>query len=122
MASKCQGCGAFYNVDLNVPEEIWEKIKPNWKEPGSGMLCGMCIVTNLERLRAEDPEYGPSLYGAWTLKSNQDSSQDRRRQMEERNPFGAEQKRTDPADPAGCVCLSVCLAVAFAIVVFLLSS
>ena len=42
--------------------------------------------------------------------------------MEERNPFGAVQRKSDPGDPAGCACILVCLAVAFAVLLFLLSS
>jgi len=47
---KCQGCGAFYRVDIQVPNDIWERIKPTGKSEGGGLLCGRCIVAKVEAL------------------------------------------------------------------------
>jgi len=55
---KCQRCGEQYTVDLIVPNELWEKIKPRWQPEGAGLLCGSCIMTRVERL---------SDFGAWHL-------------------------------------------------------
>ena len=58
MSCKCQGCGKQYKVDIVVPDELWEKIKPKGKPEGGGMLCGSCIM---DRIEAFDN------YGAWVL-------------------------------------------------------
>lgn len=44
----CQCCGQRYKVDFIVPDELWEKIKPKGKAVGAGLLCGWCIVENIE--------------------------------------------------------------------------
>jgi hypothetical protein len=44
----CQGCGSRYKIDFNLPDKIWEKIKPQGKQ--GGLLCGKCIVEKLESL------------------------------------------------------------------------
>lgn len=46
---KCQECGTDYKVDILVPDEIWEKIKPVNKLPGAGLLCGSCIMRKIEK-------------------------------------------------------------------------
>lgn len=48
-----------YRVDIMVPDEVWELIKPKNKSIGAGLLCGKCIVNKLEHLG----------YSAWELKS-----------------------------------------------------
>jgi len=48
MACICQQCGKKYRIDLVIPDNIWEKIKPINKPKGSGLLCGMCIMNKLE--------------------------------------------------------------------------
>jgi RNase P subunit RPR2 len=48
----CQGCGRHYRVDFNIPDHLWERIKPEDKEEGAGLLCGVCIATRLEELGA----------------------------------------------------------------------
>lgn len=48
MSCKCQGCGEQYKVDLIVPDEVWERIKPEGKPPGAGLLCGACIMARIE--------------------------------------------------------------------------
>jgi hypothetical protein len=54
----CQGCGDTYQVDLIVPDEVWEKIKPEKAEKGGGLLCGACIMSHIETM---------SDYAAWEL-------------------------------------------------------
>ena len=44
----CQQCGKNYRVDLNIPDNIWEKIKPANKPVGAGLLCGVCIMKKIE--------------------------------------------------------------------------
>ena len=47
--SKCQGCGWAYKNDVLIPNELWEKIKPEGKPVGAGLLCGRCIMDRIER-------------------------------------------------------------------------
>ena len=54
----CQQCGRYYKHDFIVPDILWEKIRPVWKEGIAGLLCGHCIVTKVEAL---------SEFNAWTL-------------------------------------------------------
>lgn len=54
MSCKCQNCGRQYKVDLNIPDDLWEKIKPKEKPKGSGLLCGMCIMEKIEELDEYD--------------------------------------------------------------------
>lgn len=44
----CQSCGKRYRVDLNIPDEIWKRIKPEGKSKGAGLLCGSCIMIRIE--------------------------------------------------------------------------
>ena len=44
----CQICGNKFKIDLDIPDELWEKIKPEGKPEGSGLLCGSCIMNRLE--------------------------------------------------------------------------
>ena len=48
MSCKCQRCGSQYKVDLIVSDEIWERIKPEGKPIGGGLLCGQCIMLCIE--------------------------------------------------------------------------
>ena len=48
MSCTCQECGKQYRVDVIVPDEIWEKIKPKENIHGAGMLCGSCILHKIE--------------------------------------------------------------------------
>jgi len=50
----CQECGHRYRVDIDLPDVLWDRIRPAGKEPGAGMLCGACIVQRIEGLG----EYG----------------------------------------------------------------
>lgn len=45
----CQGCGEKYAVDLILPDELWEEIKPEGKPQGAGLLCGRCIMHRIEQ-------------------------------------------------------------------------
>jgi hypothetical protein len=58
MACMCQQCGCQYKVDLLIPDELWEKIKPAGKPEGAGLLCGACIMKNIEKI---------SDYSAWKM-------------------------------------------------------
>lgn len=40
----CQGCDKKYVGDLIVADDIWEKIKPEEKAEGAGLLCPSCIM------------------------------------------------------------------------------
>lgn len=51
MSYKCQACRRLYKIDLLIPDELWEKIKPNGKHSGAGLLCGGCIIERLERIK-----------------------------------------------------------------------
>ena len=44
----CQGCGRVYVLDVVVPDDLWEIIKPEGKSRGAGMLCPVCIAHRLE--------------------------------------------------------------------------
>lgn len=39
---KCQNCGKRYKTVYRVSDEIWELIKPPFKEKGTGLLCLSC--------------------------------------------------------------------------------
>ena len=55
MACKCQDCGTLYRVDILVPDDLWEKIRPDKeRDPEAGLLCGPCIMRRIE----EREEYG----------------------------------------------------------------
>ncbi len=50
MSCKCQECGRQFKIDINIPDNLWEKIKPEGKPKGSGLLCGSCIIKKLEEI------------------------------------------------------------------------
>lgn len=50
----CQNCQRKYKVDFIVDNELWEKIKPEGKPEGAGMLCGMCIALSIEEMSGYD--------------------------------------------------------------------
>jgi len=54
MACTCQQCGVKYKVDLLISDGIWEKIKPEGKPEGAGLLCGSCIMKNIEKISDYD--------------------------------------------------------------------
>jgi len=57
MSCTCQGCGKQYKVDLVIPDELWEQIKPNGKSEGAGLLCGACIMSRIEEISDYDYWY-----------------------------------------------------------------
>lgn len=57
---KCQGCGDKYGADVIIPDDLWERIKPEGKSEGAGLLCGRCIFTRIEAIGG---------YSAWRLVS-----------------------------------------------------
>jgi len=57
MSCTCQGCGKQYKVDLVIPDELWEQIKPNGKPVGAGLLCGACIMNRIEKISDYDYWY-----------------------------------------------------------------
>lgn len=40
----CQRCMSRFTVDLMVPDDLWEVIKPQGKPLKSGLLCSQCII------------------------------------------------------------------------------
>jgi len=50
MTCRCQSCGMDYKVDVMVPDEIWDKIRPSNKEGEGGLLCGRCIMFRIESM------------------------------------------------------------------------
>ncbi|MCK5603293.1 hypothetical protein KAR91_15525 [Candidatus Pacearchaeota archaeon] len=48
MSCKCQLCEKQYRVDLIIPDNVWEKIKPDGKANGAALLCGACIMNKIE--------------------------------------------------------------------------
>lgn len=47
----CQGCVCSYTIDLIVPDDIWEQIKPEGKDVGAGLLCSNCILEAIAGLK-----------------------------------------------------------------------
>jgi hypothetical protein len=37
-------------VDILIPNETWERIKPKGRAVGAGLLCGQCIMSRIEAL------------------------------------------------------------------------
>ena len=58
MSCKCQSCRKQYKVDLIIPDDLWEKIKPEGKPEGAGLLCGSC---NMKKIEASNK------YDVWQL-------------------------------------------------------
>jgi hypothetical protein len=54
MACTCQNCGEPYKVDLLIPDQLWDRIRPDGKDAGAGLLCGPCIMRRVEDI----DEYG----------------------------------------------------------------
>lgn len=54
MSCLCQSCGDKYKVDIVIPDELWEKINPEGKAEGAGLLCGVCIFKRIENLDKYD--------------------------------------------------------------------
>lgn len=68
---KCHRCGNLYRVDVTVPNMLWELIKPRGAAAGAGLLCGPCIMTEIEglngfaHLRLSEAEFGSLRLGDW---------------------------------------------------------
>lgn len=45
MSCMCQECNWCFRLDLNIPDELWELIKPS-----KGLLCGSCIMIKLQKI------------------------------------------------------------------------
>jgi len=43
----CQCCGQLYTLDVSVPDDVWELIKPAGKPEGAGLLCPQCTADRL---------------------------------------------------------------------------
>lgn len=50
MPCTCHHCGSEFSMDLVAPDDLWEKIKPEGKPEGAGLLCPTCIVKRVEAL------------------------------------------------------------------------
>ena len=48
MTCRCDDCGSQYHVDVIVPDDLWDGIKPEGKPKGGGLLCGLCIMELIE--------------------------------------------------------------------------
>ena len=55
MSCKCQGCGEPYDLDVSVPDDLWNRIRPRGKPPGAGLLCPQCIANGLSGLVPKQP-------------------------------------------------------------------
>ena len=60
----CQKCGRKYRIDLNIPDILWNRIRPKGKAEGAGLLCGSCIMNRLEELE-EFLVFAVYKSGAW---------------------------------------------------------
>lgn len=47
---ECQRCGRLYKLDIQIPNHLWDEIRPKHKPPGGGLLCGSCIISAMEEL------------------------------------------------------------------------
>lgn len=54
MSCKCQKCGKQYKVDLLIPDDLWNRIKSVNKLKGAGLLCGSCIMNEIENISDYD--------------------------------------------------------------------
>lgn len=43
-------CGRRFKVDIVVPDALWDRIRPQGKRGGAGLLCGECIAARIEAL------------------------------------------------------------------------
>ena len=51
---QCQSCGAIYKVDINIPNDIWDRISYE-----HNLLCGSCIIKQIELVYND--------YDSWNL-------------------------------------------------------
>lgn len=70
----CQGCGERYSGDLAVPDDVWERIKPEGANTGAGLLCASCIMMRIiasgiwTAARASDIDAPVSVQHMWAIK------------------------------------------------------
>lgn len=57
MSCTCQECGNQYTVDVVVPDDVWNAIRPSGKPEGGGMLCGSCIFARIEAAELQYASY-----------------------------------------------------------------
>jgi len=62
MSCICQNCKKEYMIDLIISDDLWELIKPKSKPVGSGLLCGRCIIDEIEKFNK---------YGCYFLKKGE---------------------------------------------------
>lgn len=53
MSCTCQSCNKQYTVDLMVPDEIWQQIKPP-VYGRDGLMCPTCIIEAVEKLHENE--------------------------------------------------------------------
>lgn len=58
MSCKCHGCRQPYQIDIIVPDDIWEKIKPVGSKKGGGLLCPICIAHQIQTTVQDEVGYG----------------------------------------------------------------
>lgn len=80
MACTCQRCGRKFKVDFNVPNGLWEQIKPKGNARGGGLLCGPCITEAIEH---------KGKYGAYNAEE--------RKERKEHGPEGVKRDRPTPS-------------------------
>ena len=70
MSCECEICGKEYTVDLNIPDELWQKIQPPANGKYAGLLCPICIMGRIELLHAI--QGGKDKYGVYFLSTKND--------------------------------------------------
>ena len=66
----CQVCSQRYYVDLIIDDTIWNRIRPEGKAPGAGLLCPNCMCDRLATLRPGDTSASIKCGGGGALQSN----------------------------------------------------
>ena len=57
MSCQCQECKDMFIIDIIVPNEIWEKIKPINSSKDGGLLCPSCIGQKLHNVIEKEHNY-----------------------------------------------------------------
>ena len=63
MSCRCQECGRQFYIDIMIPDNIWEEIRPKDKEKSGGLLCGCCIMNRLENYKKHGIIHARNLWG-----------------------------------------------------------
>lgn len=50
MSCLCHECGAAYEMDVDVSDDLWKQITPDGGEWDAGLLCPTCIFGRTVRL------------------------------------------------------------------------